>query len=336
MEAITDTRFTRLLTEVRPLRVSGYTAGEIEDEWDRLGWQRGDSPSVLIPGTGFHGRIEPAPGPMYSTWTTQFTVPLGTTTPERFRHFHALMTATWGPPSWYCGLSNLEVAWVDGGVLRKFDLSDYGTVDLTVCSVEGDNHRRMHWYENPHEYLESIGEDDMDLTDVNDLAYSVADGYEFSHLWSAGGSPGYQKWRIETPKQLRGVLTELLDGVHLAMRAVGTGTEALRLAFAGGSQPRPVLELDSEEIRLRVGRTELAEDYLSAHGFVDGPDGYVLCRWPTVPGQARVAATATVVLLNHLGMADDMLGIVVSGDPLAVEGFSVDMYLDFVDRGPQD
>ncbi|MET8649706.1 hypothetical protein [Nocardia aurea] len=336
MDAITDAQFTRLLTEVRPVRVSGYAAREIEGEWERLGWQRDDSSSVLIPGTDFRGRIEPAPGPMHSPWTTQFTVPLGKITPERFRHLHALMTATWGPPSWYCGLSDLEVAWVDAGVLRTFALSDYGTSDLTVCSVEGDNHRRMHWYENPHEYLESIGEDDMDLTDENDVAHSVADGYEFSHLWSAGGSPGYQKWRIETPKQLRGVLTELLDGVHLAMRAVGAGTEALRLAFAGGLQPRPVLELDSEEIRLRVGRTELAEDYPSARGFVDNADGDMLRRWSTAPGQARVAATATVVVLHHLGMADDMLDIVVSGEPLAVEGFSVDMYLDFVDRGLED
>ncbi|MFD9549285.1 hypothetical protein ACFWBG_17965 [Nocardia salmonicida] len=337
MDAITDAQFTRLLTELRPLRVSGYSSSEIEDEWDRLGWQRGDSISALIPGTDFRGRIEPAPGPMRSTWTTQFTVPLGESGPEQFRHLHDLMIATWGPPSWYCGLSNVEVAWVDGETLRKFDLSVHGTLDLTVCAAEGDNHRRMHWYENPHEYLESIGEEDMDLTDENDLAYSVADDYEFSHLWSAGGSPGYQKWRIETPKQLRGVLTELLVGVHMAMRAVGRGTDDLRLEFSNNLLPvRPVLELDGEEIRLWVSRSEPAADHSTAHGSVDSAQGLAPRRWPATPEQARVAATATVIALHDLGIADDMLHIRVSGEPLAAEGFSMDMYLEFVDRYAQD
>ncbi|WP_194827539.1 hypothetical protein [Nocardia sp. XZ_19_231] len=53
-------------------------------------------------------------------------------------------------------------------------------------------------------------------------------------------------------------------------------------------------------------------------------------------GQARVAATATVVVLHDLGIADDMLHIMVSGEPLAVEGFSMDIYLEFVDRYAKD
>ncbi|MFI7529040.1 hypothetical protein [Nocardia salmonicida] len=57
MDVVTDAQFTRLHNELRPLRVSGYSSSEIDDEWDRLGWQRADSISALNPGTDFSGRI---------------------------------------------------------------------------------------------------------------------------------------------------------------------------------------------------------------------------------------------------------------------------------------
>ncbi|MGW8653189.1 hypothetical protein ACWGMO_27685, partial [Nocardia salmonicida] len=82
--------------------------------------------------------------------------------------------------------------------------------------------------------------------------------------------------------------------------------------------------------------SEPAADHSTAHGSVDSAQGLAPRRWPATPEQARVAATATVIALHDLGIADDMLHIRVSGEPLAAEGFSMDMYLEFVDRYAQD
>ncbi|MFE9786363.1 hypothetical protein ACFYO7_13385 [Nocardia salmonicida] len=48
------------------------------------------------------------------------------------------------------------------------------------------------------------------------------------------------------------------------------------------------------------------------------------------------ASATTVVVPHDLGIADDTLHIMVSGEPLAVEGFSMVIYLEFVDRYAQD
>ncbi|WP_280468872.1 hypothetical protein [Nocardia cyriacigeorgica] len=329
---MTDARFTQLLTELRAAPFGSFTQNEVDDAYRQLGWTATDHGSVEIPGVESAGRMFEHYGPHIDFTSVESSIPIATIAPEQFRHYLDLTIAEWGTPSWYCGLRGLDVVWEDGPALRTLQLPREGaTLRLHLGSAEANEAQKVYWWDNPHEYMERLDEDEIELIDENDLAMSGADDYEFSHLWSGAGYPGYERWRADTPKQLRGMLTDLLCSVSLAMRALGRGPDDLRLEFHGGGSSahlRPVVESNPTEIRLRIHRTDAVDTYLTTHGFVDDGDGTAVRRWNATPDEARRAATATVAYLRHVDIDNDLLLLSCSGNPLALESFSLDMYVE--------
>ncbi|MGW6121132.1 hypothetical protein ACWFRF_18985 [Nocardia sp. NPDC055165] len=334
MDTVPDAWFADLLTQLRASDFRTFSRLDVEQVCGTAGWLLQGDGVVVIPGTPSGGRIVDercADGEQRAHLSLTVT----TIEPEQFRHYLALTVTTWGAPTWFCGLSALGVGWVDGDTLRTLELSDHGTLSLRIEALDADAQRRWRNWKTQYHYPHLIDEADRVPNDEHDVSDTSADDYEVSFTWSAGSAGrGNEIWSVYTLGHLRGLLTDLLGSVHLAMRALGPGPEPLVLHFFDRDKTPDryaQLELSPTEIRLRAFTTEATRPHLDRLGFVDCGDGSATRMWPT--DQARAAATVTVVFLHRVGLGSENLTMTESGNPLPIDHFSVDLQVDLEGNG---
>ncbi|MGW0639566.1 hypothetical protein [Nocardia salmonicida] len=338
MDTMPDGRFTDLLMRLRAGEFRTFGRADVEQVCRTAGWTLLSDGSVDIPRTPSGGRIRDDHDPYAESERMQLSVAVATIEAEQFRRYLDLAVATWGPPTWYCGLSDLGVGWVDGATLRTLELSDRGGLSVRVESTDSDANSRWWRWKTQYHYPEFVDADDRIPVDEHDVEYNSADDYEVSFTWSASpaGSDGRgsEIWSVYTLGHLRGLLTDLLRSVHLAMRALGPGPEPLVLHFFDRDKTPEryaQLELSATEIRLRAFTTESTGPHLDELGFVDCGDGSSTRMWPTERDQARAAATVTTVFLHRIGLGTEKLTMTESGNPLSIDNFSVDLQVDLED-----
>ncbi|MFI1235526.1 hypothetical protein [Nocardia salmonicida] len=340
MDTMPDGRFTDLLTQLRAGEFRTFVRVDVEQVCRTAGWTLISDGAVDIPHTPSGGRIRDDHDPYAeSEQRMQLSIAVATIEAEQFRRYLDLAVAAWGPPTWYRGLADLDVGWVDGDTLRTLELSDWGGLSVRVESTDSDaNSRWWHWKTQYH-YPEFVDADDRIPADEHDIEYNSADDYEVIFTWSASqtGSDGRgsEIWSVYTLGHLRGLLTDLLRSVHLAMRALGPGPEPLVLHFFDRDKTPEryaQLELSPTEIRLRAFTTESTRPHLDELGFVDCGDGSSTRMWPTERDQARAAATVTTVFLHRIGLGTEKLTMTESGNPLSIDNFSVDLQVDLEDE----
>ncbi|MFD4458701.1 hypothetical protein [Nocardia sp. NPDC058480] len=333
MDTMPDGRFADLLTQLRASDFRTFVRADVEQVCRTAGWTLTYDGAVDIPHTPTGGRIRDDRDPYADgEQRTQLTIAVATIEPEQFRRYLDLAVATWGPPTWYCGLSDLGVGWVDGKTLRTLGLSDWGGLFVRVESTDSDVNSRWWNWKTQYHYPDFVDADDRIPADEHDIEHNSADDYEVSFTWSAGsGGRGAEIWSVYTLGHLRGLLTDLLHSVHLAMRALGPGPEPLVLHFFDRDKTPDryaQLELSPTEIRLRAFTTESTRPHLDQLGFVDCGDGSSTRMWPTERDQARAAATVTTVFLHRVGLGSEKLTMTESGNPLPIDNFSVDVQVD--------
>ncbi|MFC9659794.1 hypothetical protein ACFVJ5_06110 [Nocardia sp. NPDC127606] len=336
MDTVPDAWFADLLTQLRASDFRAFTRLDVEQVCGTAGWMLQGAGAVSIPGTPSGGHIDDDHDPNADgEQRAHLSIAVATIEPEQFRHYLDLTVTTWGVPTWFSGLSELGVGWVDGDALRTLELSDRGTVSLRIESLDADARRRWWNWKTQYHYPDFVDEDDRIPDDEHDVAETSADDYDAGFTWSAGSAGrGSEIWSVYTLGHLRGLLTELLGSVHLAMRALGPGPEPLVLHFFDRDKTADryaQLELSPTEIRLRAFTTEATRPHLDRLDFVDCGDGSATRMWPT--DQARAAATATVVFLHRVGLGSQNLTMTESGNPLPIEHFSVDLQVDLEGDG---
>ncbi|MGX1804704.1 hypothetical protein ACWIGI_03240 [Nocardia sp. NPDC055321] len=352
MSAMTDRRFITLLDEVARHAPAFCDRDRVPAACHELGWTV-TGQKLDIPETSSGGRLFEEDDPYDKgdgRWLS-LSVPVATIDPERFRHHLGLATAVWGEPSWYSGYGELFACWATGDdTIRQLALSAAGALTLRVHLAEAEADRNRWLWKTRHHYPDFVGPDDRVLLDENDLAETSADEYEMTFTWtgherrrSARGPA--EIWSIYTPRHLRGVLADALRDVHLAVRALGPGPDPLRVEFApvadGSGAAR--LELSRDAIRLSVDLTDATRDYLTAHdGFQLGGE-IAERRWPAGSDYFRIAATATVVCLHHIGLGipvasggkagesgsrESAVVLSTSGSPLPLADFALAITID--------
>ncbi|MFE9789686.1 hypothetical protein ACFYO7_30360 [Nocardia salmonicida] len=336
MDTMPDGRFADLLAQLRASDFRTFVRADVEQVCRTAGWTLLSDGAVDIPHTRSGGQIRDDHDPYAAReQRMQLSIAVATIEAEQFRRYLDLAVGAWGPPTWYCGLADLGVGWVDGDTLRTLELSDWGGLSVRVESIDSDvNSRWWHWKTQYH-YPEFVDADDRIPVHEHDVEYNSADDYEVSFTWSAGSDGrGSEIWSVYTLGHLRGVLTDLLRSVHLAMRALGPGPEPLVLHFFDRDKTPEryaQLELSPTEIRLRAFTTESTRPHLHELGFVDCGDGSSTRMWPTERDQARAAATVTTVFLHRIGLGTEKLTMTESGNPLSIDNFSVDLQVDLED-----
>ncbi|TCJ96667.1 hypothetical protein [Nocardia alba] len=334
MDTVPDAWFAELLTRLRASDFRTFTRLDVEQACATVGWTLEGGGRVSIPGTPSGGQIadDPISG---GERCAHLSIVIATIEPEQFRRYLESTVATWGAPTWLCGLSDLDVGWVDGDALRTLALSGRGRVSLRIESLDADAHRRWRNWTTQYRYPALVDEDDRVPTDEHDIADTSADEYAVGYTWSAGSTRrGSEIWSVYTLGHLRGLLTDLLAGVHLAIRALGPGPEPLVLHFFDRDKTPDryaQLELSPTEIRLRAFTTATTRPHLDRLGFVDCGDGSATRMWPT--DQPRAAATVTVVFLHRVGLGSENLTMTESGNPLPLDHFSVDLQVDLAGEG---
>lgn len=337
MELLADTRLTDLFARLRAADFRDCTRTDIERACRAMGGTLASDGSVDVPdmpaGTHTFGDDDPYDE---SKPCRRFSVPLARIEPEQFRAYLDRAVAAWGEPSWYSGLSeDLDVGWIDGPTLYTLELAADGDLELGIRSLGVDGNRRWWNWKTQYHYPEFLDEDDWVPADEHDLEYTSADDYEVDYTWSAGSSGrGAEVWSVYTLAHLRGLLTDLVTSLHLAMRALGPGPQPLVLDFYDLEQSpdrRVRFTVSPNEIRVTAAVTDATRHHLAALGFTDRPDGTALRCWSDVSTDARAAATVTTVLLHRLGLGTEYLTMHESGDPLSIPGFSVDLDVDLVD-----
>ncbi|WP_067986206.1 hypothetical protein [Nocardia caishijiensis] len=342
MDLLPDTRFADLLTRLRTADFRACTRADMDRACRTLGGTFASDGSVDIPGVPDGAHTFGDDDPYNDTESCrQFFLPVARIEPEHFRTYLDRAIAAWGEPSWYSGLSaDLDVGWVDGPTLYTLELAADGDLAVSIRSTEVDANRRWWNWKTQYHYPEFIDEDEWAPTDEHDLEHTSADDYEIDYTWSSGpAGRGSEIWSVYTLAHLRGVLTDLLSSVHLAMRALGPGADPLAVDFYDPeeSPDRHVrLELSLTEIRVLVATTEATRAHLLALGFHDAADGIALRTWPAASTDARVVATVVAVLLQRLGLGTEDLIMNTSGDPLAIPDFSVDLDVDLIDDDDED
>ncbi|MFD8099362.1 hypothetical protein ACFV24_07485 [Nocardia fluminea] len=331
MDTVPDAWFAELLTQLRASDFRAFTRLEVEQVCAAAGWTVQGDGAVVIPGTPSGGNIHDDQDPYADgEQRVYLSIAVATLEPEQFGHYLDPTVTTWGVPTWFSGLSDLAVGWVDGDALRILELSGRGEVSLRIASLGADANRRWWNWKTQYHYPDSVDEGNRIPTDEHDFGYTSADDYEVSFTWSAGSAPrGGEIWSVYTLGHLRGLLTELLRSVHLAMRALGPGPEPLVLHFFDRDKTPDryaQLELSPTDIRLRAFTTEATGPHLDRLGFVDCGDGSATRIWP--PDQARESATVTAVLLHRVGLGTENLTMSESGKPLPIDNFSVDVQVD--------
>ncbi|MFD6399292.1 hypothetical protein [Nocardia sp. NPDC060249] len=336
MDTVPAAWLAELLTQLRASDFRAFTRLDVEQVCRTAGWLIQGESAVIIPGTPSGGYIDDANDPgADSERRVHLSIAVATIEPEQFRHYLDLAVTTWGAPTWFCGLSDLGVGWVDGNALRTLELSGRGAVSLRIESLDADTHRRWWNWKTQHHYPDLVDEGDRFPADEHDVADTSADDYEISFAWSAGSAGrGREIWSVYTLGHLRGLLSELLGSVHLAMRALGPGPEPLVLHFFDRDKTPDryaQLELSPTEIRLRAFTTETTRPHLDRLDFIDCGEGSATRIWPT--DQARAAATVTAVFLHRVGLGSQNLTMTESGNPLPLDHFSVDLQVDLEGEG---
>jgi hypothetical protein len=336
MDTVPDAWFADLLIQLRGSDFRAFTRLDVEQVCGSAGWTLQRDGAVAIPGAPSGGHVDDDHAPATDgEQRVRLSIAVATIEPEQFCHYLDPTVTAWGAPTWFCGLSDLGVGWVDGNALRTLALSEQGEVSLRIESLGADAQRRWWNWKTQYRYPDFVDEGDRIPTDEHDVADTSADDYDVSFTWSAGpAGRGGEIWSVYTLGHLRGLLTDLLGSVHLAMRALGPGPEPLVLHFFDRVKTPDryaQLELSPTEIRLRAFSTQATRPHLDQLDFVDCGDGSATRMWRT--DQARAAATVTVVFLHRIGLGSADLTMTESGNPLPIEHFSVDLQVDLEGDG---
>ncbi|MFE6863620.1 hypothetical protein [Nocardia sp. NPDC057668] len=344
MSTMTDSRFTALLDEVARHAPAFCHRDRAEAACRELGWTL-TGKKIVISETPSGGRLfeeDDQYGKGDGQWQSLY-IRIAVIEPENFRHHLDLATAIWGKPSWYTGYGDLVVCWAVGDdTIRQLALDEDGTLTLRVHLAEAEADQNWWLWKTQYHYPDFVDDDDLVLLDENDLAETSADEYEMTFTWTGhegrGNAHGPAEiWSVYTPRHLRGILTDALRDVHLAMRALGPGPDPLRVEFfpaTAESDAHARLELSPDDIRLSVDLTDATRDYLTAHDAFDLDGDTAERRWPATPDYFRIAATATVVSLHHIGLAipvpgeddddnEEVVTMTTSGNPLPLSDFDL-------------